>query len=142
MAKCTAISKRSGKQCRRPASHGRIVCHIHGGKSPRGLAHPSMTHGRLSKHVPRRMLADYQARAELLRAIETRRRLVETERRRLEPMEPMEQVITSDQAMLLVVALVGAVRRHVDDRGVLDAIGREVEQPVAVEGVTIEGRAT
>jgi hypothetical protein len=32
-------------------------------------------------------------------------------------------------------ALVDAVRRHVDDRRVLDAIGREVERLVAVEGV-------
>ena len=30
--------------------------------------------------------------------------------------------------MLLVAALVDAVRRHVDDRAVLDAIGREVER--------------
>ena len=31
-----------------------------------------------------------------------------------------------------MTALVDAVRRHVDDRAVLDAIGREVEQVVAV----------
>ena len=35
--------------------------------------------------------------------------------------------------MLLVAALVDAVRRHVGDRRVLDAIGREVEQLVAVD---------
>jgi hypothetical protein len=50
----------------------------------------------------------------------------------------MEQTITSERAMLLVAALVDAVRRHVDDRRVLDAIGREVEQLVAVERV-VEG---
>ena len=83
-------------------------------------------------------IADYQAWAELLRAIETRRRLAETERRRL---EAMEQMITSERAMLLVAALVDAVRRHVDDRDVLDAIGREVEQLVAVEGVAAGERA-
>ena len=75
---------------------------------------------------------DYKAWSELLGAIEARRRLAETERRRL---EAMEQTITSERAMLLVAALVDAVRRHVDDRRVLDAIGREVEQLVAVEGV-------
>jgi len=32
--------------------------------------------------------------------------------------------------MLLVAAFVDAVRRHVDDRAVLDAIGREVERIV------------
>lgn len=35
----------------------------------------------------------------------------------------MEQTITSERAMLLVAALVDAVRRHVADRKVLDAIG-------------------
>ena len=43
----------------------------------------------------------------------------------------MAQTITSGRAMLLVAALVDAVRRHVADRWGLDAIGREVEQPVA-----------
>jgi hypothetical protein len=43
--------------------------------------------------------------------------------------------------MLLVAALVEAVRRYVDDRRVLDAIGREVQRIVAVEGAVVtEGR--
>jgi hypothetical protein len=45
-----------------------------------------------------------------------------------------QQSITAERAMLLVAALVDAVRRHVDDRGVLDVIGREVERIVTVEG--------
>jgi hypothetical protein len=72
--------------------------------------------------------ADYRARADLLTTIETRRRLVETERRRL---EAAQQMITTERAMLLVAALVDAVRRHVDDRRVLDANGREVQRIVA-----------
>jgi hypothetical protein len=51
----------------------------------------------------------------------------------------MQQMITTDRAMLLVAALVDAVRRHVDDRRVLDAIGREVERIVAVEGAVVSG---
>jgi hypothetical protein len=74
----------------------------------------------------------------LLGAIESRRRLAETERRRL---EAMQQTITADRAMLLVAALVDGVRRHVDHRKLLDAIAREIERIVAVEGaVTTEGR--
>ena len=43
--------------------------------------------------------------------------------------------------MLFVAALVEAVRRHLDDRRVLDAIGREVERIVTVErGVPDEDR--
>jgi hypothetical protein len=52
----------------------------------------------------------------------------------------MQQTITSERAMLLVAALVDAVRRHVADRRVLDAIGREVEQLVAVDGAVRGGQ--
>jgi hypothetical protein len=38
----------------------------------------------------------------------------------------MQQTITSERAMLLVAALVDAVRRHVEDRRVLEAIGEEL----------------
>jgi len=41
--------------------------------------------------------------------------------------------------MLLVVALVDPVRRHVDDRRVLEAIGREGERIVTVEGAMAAG---
>ena len=213
--RCKAKSKRTGEQCGAWAVPGREVCHWHGGKSPRGLAHPSTKTGRFSKDLPTRMLgnyqaalsdpdlvalreelalvtaresdllsrvdtgeagahwhgirqaladfrsaqrredgaaaasalremerlvdlgiADYRAWAELLGAIESRRRLAETERRRL---EAMQQMITTERAMLLVAALVDAVRRHVDDRRVLDAIGREVEKIVVVEGAVVAG---
>ena len=54
-------------------------------------------------------------------------------------LDAMEQTITSERAMLLVAALVDAVRRHVEDRRVLDAIGREVERLVAADGVALPG---
>jgi hypothetical protein len=54
----------------------------------------------------------------------------------------MKQMITTDRAMLLVAALVDAVRRHVDDRKMLDAIGREVERIVTVEGAHGRERLT
>jgi hypothetical protein len=215
MPQCTAKSKRTGERCGRAASAGRTVCYYHGGRSPRGLAHPSTKTGRFSKDLPTRLLAhyqaaladpelvalreelalvtahesdllarvdtgeagahwrgirqalgdfrsaqrrqdgaaagsalremerlvdlgiaDYRAWAELLGAIESRRRLAETERRRL---EAMQQTITTERAMLLVAALVDAVRRHADDRKLLDAIGREVERIVAVEGAVVTG---
>lgn len=56
---CTSQSKQSGYQCRKDAVVGYQVCHIHGGKTPRGLAHPSTTHGRYSKSLPARMLSKY-----------------------------------------------------------------------------------
>jgi hypothetical protein len=52
-------------------------------------------------------------------------------------LESVRPTIAADRAMLLVAALVDAVRRHVDDRKLLDAIGHEVERIVAVEGAAV-----
>lgn len=59
MTQCTATSKQSGNRCRSHAAVGRTVCHIHGGKTPNGIAHPSFKTGRYSKHLPSRLLATY-----------------------------------------------------------------------------------
>lgn len=47
-AKCGAKT-RSGGKCALPPLKGRTRCKFHGGKSPRGPAHPSYKHGRRSK---------------------------------------------------------------------------------------------
>src|SRR5215813_8022692 len=57
---CSAHSKRSHEQCKRPATPGRHVCHIHGGKTPAGIAAPRFKHGRYSKYLPTRMLPSYR----------------------------------------------------------------------------------
>lgn len=208
---------RSGEPCRQWAVRGRERCRMHGGKQPRGLAHPGTKTGRFSKDLPTRLLAqyeaalddpdmialheelalvtaregdllgrvdtgeagahwrgirdaladfrraqrrddapaaaaalremerltdlgiaDYQAWAELFDTIEARRRLADTERRRL---EAMQQVITTERAMLLVAALVDTVRRHVDDRQVLGAIGRDLARLVDAHGARDAGGA-
>src|SRR5262245_14503330 len=56
---CTAKSKRSQQQCQKAVTPGRQVCHIHGGKTPAGIASASFKHGRYSKYLPTRMLASY-----------------------------------------------------------------------------------
>ncbi len=58
--KCTAKSKQSQQPCKKDAVHGYTVCHIHGGKTPRGLALPQTKHGRYSKDMPTRLLGRYQ----------------------------------------------------------------------------------
>lgn len=63
--------------------------------------------------------ADYDAWADLLLTIEQRRKLADTERRRL---EAIQDRISADRALLLASALVNAVRRNVTDRRVLAAI--------------------
>lgn len=67
-------------------------------------------------------VADYLAWDELLKTVEQRRRLAETERRRV---EAIQDRITSDRALLFASALVSAVRKHVTDRSLLGAIERE-----------------
>lgn len=58
---CKAKSKRSGKQCKRYATPGHTVCHIHGSKTPKGLAAPNLTRGGIySKHLPAKLLGSYQ----------------------------------------------------------------------------------
>jgi len=198
MSQCTARSKRSGMQCRDKAMIGRTVCYHHGGKSPQGIASATIKTGRYSKHLPTRMLADYEGAkldtellalqdeialidarlVDLLKRVDTgesgatwkqlrteftefqkllsagkiadskavlfkitelitkgvnddaawadvrsvvnqRTRLVESERKRL---VEMQQMVGADQAMLLVRALVSAVREHVRDPAILRAI--------------------
>jgi hypothetical protein len=61
--------------------------------------------------------------------IEQRRRLSDTERRRL---VDMEQVLTTQQALVLVSALIGIIKEHVTDRKILAAISTDI---VAIIGV-------
>lgn len=67
-------------------------------------------------------VAAYAARNEAADLIDRRRKLVESESKRRVQMQDM---ITSERAMLLVSALLDAVSRHVDDPRILAAIGAE-----------------
>lgn len=68
-------------------------------------------------------LSDYAAWAEVLDLVERRRKLAETETKRL---TAMGQQITAEKAMLLLAAVVDIVRRNVTDPGQLKAISREI----------------
>lgn len=65
---------------------------------------------------------DYQAWREVGTALDQRRKLVESERKRL---IELQATITSEQAMLLMNALLMAVKANVSDRGALSAIQNE-----------------
>lgn len=191
-------------------------CRMHGGKQVRGLAHHSTTTGRYSKHLPTRMLAnfeasqsdpnllalnhdialidarlsdvlgrvdtgesghiwselkatykalqdanrtgdmvtarelltdlgslitrghlDYAAWNDVRTLIEQRRKLVDSEGKRR---EKMQQMMTSEQAMLLMARLYDVVTRHVSDRATLAAIGTEL-QALAGAGATVSERS-
>lgn len=208
---CGAKSKRTGNPCTRPPmANGR--CYHHGGATPRGMAMHPTAGGRYSKHLPTRLVAEYQrARedpellamrdevalidtrlSEVLGRIQTgespnawlqigaairelqqhlrafedtedpdevvdqirkvgdwivdlvqralseesaweharslinqRMKLVESERKR---MVDLQQMMTSEQALLLAGALVATVKQHVTDTRVLAAISSDVDR--------------
>lgn len=67
---------------------------------------------------------------EIYGALEQRRKLVETESKRL---VQMEQMITAEKAVALISLLGGIVRKHVTDREQLASISRELIQLTAGE---------
>ena len=50
---CTAMSKRTRKRCKAPASKGRNVCRFHGGRAgaPRGARNGAYRHGLYTKEA-------------------------------------------------------------------------------------------
>lgn len=66
---------------------------------------------------------DYEAWHEVGLLIEQRRKLVETEQKRL---IAMEQMITTERALLLVGAIVNIIKTRVNDANVLSAITEDV----------------
>lgn len=81
-------------------------------------------------------LTDYALWEEIQGILEQRRRLVESERKRL---VEMSQVITSERAMLLISALVSVVQDHVTDPKVIAAISADVGKLITI-GVSDEAR--
>jgi len=74
--------------------------------------------------------ADYAAWHEVLSAIEQRKRIVESERRRL---IEMQQTMTVEKAMLLVGAIAGIIKAHVTDPDQLRAISADIRSLVSPE---------
>jgi len=73
---------------------------------------------------------DYAAWNEITGLLEQRRKVAESERRRL---VDMQQMITAERTMVLLAAVVDTVRKHVDDRATLSAISADVRRLVSVE---------
>jgi hypothetical protein len=68
-------------------------------------------------------MSDYAAWNEVQAVLEQRRRLVESERKRL---VDMQQMISTDRAMLLIGAVTDIIRRNVSDRATLSQITVEL----------------
>ncbi len=74
--------------------------------------------------------ADYRAWQEIGALLEQRRKLVESERKRL---VEMQQTLTVERAMLLIGAISGVIKAHVHDRTTLAAIGRDIESIISAD---------
>lgn len=58
--KCgSPLRGKPGQYCTKNPMEGRERCELHGGKSPRGIAHPSFKTGRYSKSIPSRLAEGY-----------------------------------------------------------------------------------
>lgn len=77
-----------------------------------------------------RGLADHAAWQDISQSLEQRRKLVESERKRL---VEMQQMISTEQAMILLAAIVDTVRRHVSDRSALSAISADITKLITLE---------
>lgn len=64
--------------------------------------------------------------------VEQRRRLADTERKRL---EALQATMTAEQAMAFVAAVVASVKNHVQDRQALQAISDDLERLLKPQGV-------
>lgn len=74
--------------------------------------------------------ADHDIWVEIVGLTEQRRKLVESERKRL---VEMHQMITSERAMILLAAVTDTIRKHVQDRETLSLISHEIRQLATVE---------
>jgi hypothetical protein len=68
-------------------------------------------------------IEDYSAWAEVHAVLEQRRRLVESETKRL---SQMQQFITAEKAMALIASLTDIIKRHVTDRAALAGISADL----------------
>lgn len=66
---------------------------------------------------------DYAAWDDVMRMVSARRRLVETERKR---MVDLKQMMTAEQAMTMLSFVVNTIRKHVKDQQILAAISQEL----------------
>lgn len=74
--------------------------------------------------------ADYRAWREVGAAIEQRRKLVESERKRL---VEMQQMVTTERLMLLLGGVVKVIQEHIHDRGVLDNITQGIHSLLIID---------
>ncbi len=75
-------------------------------------------------------MGDWGAWHEVSSLLDQRRKLVESERKRL---VEMQQMISAENVMVLIGAIAGVIRQHVTDRTALAAISQELNRLTAID---------
>lgn len=73
---------------------------------------------------------DYGIWEDIAALLDLRKRMVESERKRL---VEMQQMITAERAMILMAAIVDTIRTHVTDRNALAAISSDLRKLITLE---------
>lgn len=73
---------------------------------------------------------EYQSWTEIRSILQERKKLVESERKRL---IDMQQMITAERAMLLLGAVYDSIRRNVSDKSILAAITQDIRRLASLE---------
>ena len=73
---------------------------------------------------------DYRAWGEVGSVLEQRRKLVESERKRL---QEAQQTLTVEKAMLLIGAIGGIIKAHIHDRSILSKISADISALTTIE---------
>ena len=76
--------------------------------------------------------ADLEAWNDVMNLLDQRRRLVESERKRL---VELQQVITTERAMTLLSVVLDTIRTHVTDRSILAAISADFRKLTTIDAV-------
>lgn len=83
-----------------------------------------------------RGIEDYSAWSEVSKAVENKRRLSESENKRL---VQAQQTITIERMMLLITAIASSVNKHVADEAARLAIGRDIGRFITIETEATSG---
>lgn len=128
---CKAKANRTGERCKNPAVDGLDVCRVHGGSSPRGIAHPNFVNGRTSKYTAGRIAAKIQDRLSNpdLRNHLNEIALVETFIN--DKLESLETIDTKSQLESLLKTIDDVLRAlHSEDYSALDLSARRLRDLV------------
>jgi hypothetical protein len=145
--RCNAHRSGDKKPCGKYAVKGREKCERHGGATPQGIASPHFKHGRFSRHLPTRIMADYHEylidpqRLELddelslvrARAVDLVKRVDTGESSHLwrelqRTFGDLTQAKNGEEQLAVITALGQLIQRGASDYAAWEDVGRQVDR--------------